>query len=107
MSFARILTKGENPVIKNIVSFQSNSYANSQTSCPMLHPINGIQKYHVQICVKGKKDIPNKIKISTFFSIFSTNILHIHHMTLRATERLRKIGTEDYAYIGTLIQREM
>ena len=73
----------------------------------MLRPINCIQKFHVQVCVKGKKDIQSTNKISIFFSIFSSNILLIHHMTLRATERLRKIGTEDYAHIGILILAEM
>ena len=73
----------------------------------MLHPINGIQKYNVQVCVKGKEDIHSTNIISTCFFIFSTNILHIHHMTLRATERLRKIGIEACAYNGTLIQPEM
>ena len=104
VSFARILTKGENPVIKNIVSFKYFKVI------LMLILKLLVQCYILSMAFKSimfkfvskERKTDKVISKSLHFFIFSTNILHIHHMTLRATERLRKIGTEDYAYQRTL-----
>ena len=59
--------------------FQSYSNANFQTPCPMLYPVNGSQKYNVQVSVKGKythKNTFTRCLLISFFvvPIFCTSI---------------------------------
>ena len=100
VSFARILTKGKNPVIKNIISFKFFKVILMLISKLL------VQSYILSMAVKSmmfkfvsKGSLAYKnYKRILFYSLFcSSNIFHIHHMTLRVTESLRSIGTEDFA----------
>ena len=54
---------------------------------------------------KGRIHINYIHKVSTTnFFLCSSNILHINHMTLRVTERLRSGGTEDFAHLFSLME---
>ena len=108
VSFARILTKGKRPVIKNIVSFKF-----FKVILMLIFKLL-VQSYILSMAVKsmmfkfvskGRKVYKNTKGFYPFFC--STNIFPIHHMTLRVTESLRNIGTEDFAYTGPRIQSEI
>ena len=108
VSFARILTKGENPAIQNIVSFKFFKVilmliSKLLVQCYILSM--AVKSIMYKFLSKGRIHIKyiHKVSINNFF-LCSSNILHIHLMTLRVTERLRSSGTEDFAHLFSLME---
>ena len=95
VSFARILTKGKNPILKNIISLKFfklflmlilkllvQSYFLSMALNSIMYNFVSKVRTHIQYFKR------------LYFSTFSMNISHTHHMKLKVTGSLKRIGTE-------------
>ena len=106
VSFGRILTKGKNPVLTNIISFKFVKVILMIILKLMIQSFilsMALKSLMYKFVSKGRNIYLKRVSEFTFFSIFSINIFHTHHMTLRVTESLKRIGTEDFVSLMEIL----